>query len=304
MSTLHAISAKTLIEVDGAVVMASRIALIIVIAILARWALHRAIRKLTQRSIDGKLPVMLSPVRGRARHLLVQAAGLDSEKRRQRAETIRSMLSSVVSVLIFTIAAILVLGELGINLAPIVASAGIVGVALGFGAQNLVKDYLNGICIILEDQYSVGDVVNLGDATGTVEAVGLRTTRLRDAEGVVWYVRNGEILRVANQSQGTASVIVDMPVAHGTNLEQAQKAMAGALETMAESEDEKEAFLSPPEVLGVQSVTAAGIILRAVLTVRPGDRYRIARDAKQRITESFTAAGIKAPAISFPSTQQ
>src|SRR3712207_5232276 len=115
---------------------------------------------------------------------------------------ISSVLRSFSSFVVLGIGVVLVLGELGVNLAPIIASAGVLGVALGFGAQNLVKDFIAGIGIILEDQYGVGDVVDLGEAIGTVEAVGLRITRLRDAHGVVWYVRNGEVLRVGNKSQG------------------------------------------------------------------------------------------------------
>src|ERR1700709_2523389 len=137
----------------------------------------------------------------------------------RRAEAIGSVLRNVASFGILGLAVVLVLGELGIDLAPIVASAGVVGVALGFGAQNLVKDFIAGIGIILEDQYGVGDVVDLGEAVGTVAAGGLRITRLSDAHGVVWYARNGEILRVGNKSQGFAQVVIDMPVAHDTDLE-------------------------------------------------------------------------------------
>ena len=106
----------------------------------------------------------------------------------------------------------LVLGELGVNLAPLLASAGIAGIALGFGAQNLVKDFIAGLFMLLEDQYGVGDVVDLGEASGTVEAVGLRITTIRDGRGVLWYIRNGEIVRVGNKSQGWALVVVDVPV--------------------------------------------------------------------------------------------
>ena len=122
------------------------------------------------------------------------------------------MLRSVVSVSIFIVAVMLVLGELGVQLAPLIASAGIAGIALGFGAQNLVKDFIAGLFMLLEDQYGVGDVVDVGEASGTVEAVGLRITTIRDARGVLWYIRNGEIVRVGNRSQGWALVVVDVPV--------------------------------------------------------------------------------------------
>ena len=106
----------------------------------------------------------------------------------------------------------MMLSELGVNVAPIIASAGILGIALGFGAQSLVKDFLSGIFMIFEDQYGVGDVVDLGEAIGTVEAVSLRVTRLRDVNGTVWYVRNGEILRVGNMSQNWARTVLDVGV--------------------------------------------------------------------------------------------
>ena len=131
----------------------------------------------------------------------------------------------------------MVLGEFGVDLAPILASAGIVGVAIGFGAQNLVKDFLSGMFMMLEDQYGVGDIVDLGQASGTVEAVGLRITTLRDVNGTVWYVRNGEILRVGNKSQGFAVAVVDVPVAHGTDVAEASEAAARVAQERVEQPD-------------------------------------------------------------------
>src|SRR5919206_2062915 len=209
-------NAGTLVETPA------RILLVLLVAVVTRLLLHRGIRRLTDRTATGAVPTVLRPLRSR-----VAAARRDGgeqlvARRTQRAEAIGSVLRSFSSFVVLGIAVVLVLGELGIDLAPIVASAGVLGVALGFGAQNLVKDFIAGIGIILEDQYGVGDVVDLGQATGTVEAVGLRITRLRDAHGVVWYVRNGEILRVGNKSQGYAQVVVDLPVAHDTDLERAR----------------------------------------------------------------------------------
>ena len=135
-----------------------------------------------------------------------------SERRKQRAEALGSVLQSIASVTIFSIATMMVLSEFGVELAPLLAGAGIAGVALGFGAQNLVKDFIAGLFMLLEDQYGVGDVIDLGDVSGTVEAVGLRITTIRDARGVLWYIRNGEIIRVGNRSQGWAVVVVDVPV--------------------------------------------------------------------------------------------
>jgi small conductance mechanosensitive channel len=128
-----------------------------------------------------------------------------ADRRRERALTMGSVLKSIAGAVIMGIAVITILAELGVNIAPILTGAGIVGVALGFGAQNFVKDFLAGIFMILEDQLGVGDEVDTGHATGTVEAVGLRVTRLHDDQGTIWYVRNGEILRIGNVSQGRLS---------------------------------------------------------------------------------------------------
>ena len=159
-------------------------------------------------------------------------AGLVSERRRQRAETVGSLLRSITSLVIGVLALMLVLGEIGFNLGPFIAGAGIVGIAVAFGAQNVVKDFLSGIFMILEDQYGVGDVVDLGAASGTVEAVGLRVTRVRDGNGTLWYARNGEILRVGNKSKGFALVTVDLPVPYGSDVDAAGAAMLAAADEL------------------------------------------------------------------------
>ncbi|MCA1672362.1 MAG: mechanosensitive ion channel family protein, partial [Actinobacteria bacterium] len=170
---------------------------IMVLAFGLRLVVHRAINRLISRVSEGRTPAW---PRTRER----QAAGgprpESTERRSQRARTIGSLLRSVSSFMIYGIAFIMVLAEFGVDVAPILASAGVLGLAIGFGAQNLVRDFLSGIFMMLEDQYGVGDTVDLGEATGDVEAVGLRITTIRDVSGTVWYVRNGEILRVGNFS--------------------------------------------------------------------------------------------------------
>jgi small conductance mechanosensitive channel len=218
-----------------------------------------------------------------------------TERRTQRSEAIGSVLRSFASILVLGIGVVLVLGELGINLAPIVASAGVVGVALGFGAQNLIKDFIAGIGIILEDQYGVGDVVDLGEASGTVEAVGLRITRLRDVNGVVWYVRNGEILRVGNKSQGFAQVVIDMPVSHDTDLESARRAMQEVADAMYAEDEWAAVLLAEPESLGVEQITAEGVFLRLVVRSTNADQWRVGRELRMRLKERFVAEGFRTP---------
>src|SRR5262249_41604801 len=154
------------------------------------------VSRLTRSASEEHGPGLLRPLRERIPVGPLDTTLVRTERRRQRAEALGSVLRSSISITIFAIAIMLILGELGVNLAPLIASAGIAGIALGFGAQNLVKDFIAGLFMLLEDQYGVGDAVDLGEATGTVEAVGLRITTVRDVRGVLWYIRNGEIVRV------------------------------------------------------------------------------------------------------------
>ena len=279
---------------DALIATPAKMLLIVVLAAVVRGFAHRGIRRLTDRTATGSVPTILRPRRFRA----PQSTAMEqlTERRTQRAEAIGSVLRSVASIVVLGIAVVLVLGELGINLAPIVASAGVVGVALGFGAQNLIKDFIAGIGIILEDQYGVGDVVDLGAASGTVEAVGLRITRLRDVNGVVWYVRNGEVLRVGNKSQGFGQVVIDMPVAHDTDLERCREVMQEVADALAAEEEWADVLLAEPESLGVEHITAEGVFLRLIVRTTSVDQWRVGRELRMRLKERFVAEGIGTPA--------
>jgi moderate conductance mechanosensitive channel len=278
---------------DWLIAKPAKILLIVLVALVIRFLVHRFITRLTTSSGDGRTPALLRPLKERVPDdLLAAAGGLLSERRAQRAQTIGSVLRSVVSVIVLGIALMLILGELGIDLAPIVASAGIVGVALGFGAQNLVKDFLSGIFMVLEDQYGVGDIVDFKEATGVVEAVGLRVTTLRDVSGTVWYVRNGEVLRVGNKSQEYAVAVVDLPLAISADVTQALEL---AEQVAAEATVEPplaEHVLEPPVVLGVESVTAETLTLRLTVKVRAGQQWTVQRGLYLRLKAAFAQAGI------------
>jgi len=271
-----------------------RILLIVVIAVLARVLVNRGIRRLTERTATGQVPTILKPRRAKGENHQ-QVVEQVAARRTQRAEAIGSVLRSFSSIVIFFIAVVMVLGELGINLAPIVASAGVVGVALGFGAQNLIKDFIAGIGIILEDQYGVGDVVDLGEASGTVEAVGLRITRLRDVNGVVWYARNGEVLRVGNKSQGYAQVVIDMPVTHDTDLERCRLVMQEVGDAVYAEQEWAEVILGEPESLGVESITPQAIVMRLQVRTTNADQWRVGRELRLRLQERFATEGIRIP---------
>jgi moderate conductance mechanosensitive channel len=273
----------------------AKILLIVVVAVGVRLLLNRGIHRLTDRTATGSMPTILRPWRNRARQADRDPVEAIAARRTQRAAAIGSVLRSFASFVVLGIAVVLVLGELGVNLAPIIASAGVIGVALGFGAQNLVKDFIAGIGIILEDQYGVGDVVDLGEASGTVEAVGLRITRLRDAHGVVWYARNGEILRVGNKSQGYAQVVIDMPVAHDTDLERCRAVMQDVADAMYAEEEWAEVLLAQPESLGVETITAEGVTLRLQVRATNADQWRVGRELRLRLKERFVAEGFRTP---------
>jgi len=278
---------------DWLIAKPASIMLILVVALVIRGLVYRAVNRLTAGSAAGRVPMLLRPLKERAPESLL--APLLSERRSQRARTIGSVLRSLTSLVVLGIALMMTLGVLGLDLAPIIASAGIMGLALGFGAQNLVKDFLSGVFMMLEDQYGVGDVVDLGEASGVVEAVGMRVTTLRDVSGTVWYVRNGEVLRVGNKSQGYAVAVVDLPLAHGADIARAT-ALAETAATQVTAEPPlSESVLEPPVMLGIESVTADAVTLRLTVKVAAGKQWLVQRALLAAIKAAFDAAGIPAP---------
>jgi moderate conductance mechanosensitive channel len=266
------------------------ILLVLLVAFLARWLLHRAIDRVTRHAAEG-LPTPL--LKQKARVAEEHTAAVVASRRVQRAQTMGSLLKSIASIVVFSIAIITILAEIGVAVGPLIASAGIVGVALGFGAQSLVSDFLSGIFMIIEDQYGVGDAVDLGEAVGTVEAVGLRVTRLRDVEGTVWYVRNGEIVRVGNQSQNWARTVVDVPVSHEQDLFQVQNVLKDVAHEVWEDEEFRKVIIEEPEVWGVQDMTPDWITVRVTLKTAPLEQWTVAREVRQRIKARFDHLGIE-----------
>jgi small-conductance mechanosensitive channel len=274
-----------------------RITIIVVVAFVVRFLLHRAIARLVERAAAGSVPVVLRPLSDKARATVIESSPLLSERRRQRTATVGSVLRSVASFAVFTIAFTMVLGELGLELGPILASAGILGVAVGFGAQNLIKDFLTGIFMILEDQYGVGDAIDAGEASGIVEAVGLRTTRLRSVDGTVWHIRNGEIIRVGNMSQGWSRALLDVAVVHDTDVDAATATIKRVADEVWHDEEFGQLVLEEPEVWGVESVGIEGMAIRLVVKTAPLEQWKVARELRRRIKAAFDEAGIEVPSL-------
>jgi moderate conductance mechanosensitive channel len=263
---------------------------LVVLALLARWLLHKLIERLVRRAQLGVLPDAFS--RG---PFAEQPREVSSGRRAQRAQTIGSLLKSIVSGVVFAVVVIMAISELGYDIAPLIASAGILGVALGFGAQSLVKDFLSGIFMIFEDQYGVGDSVNLGEVSGTVEAVSLRVTRLRDVDGTVWYVRNGEILRVGNQSQNWSRSVLDIAVGYKEDVTRVRRILKEVAHDLWEDDAFREKIIEEPEVWGVQSVGPDSVVVRVTLKTMPQQQWHVSREMRERVKLRFDAEGIQVP---------
>jgi moderate conductance mechanosensitive channel len=255
----------------------SRILFIVILTLIVRWFLHRLINKVVAGATSNPVTKLMN--RG--------AAAAAADRSGQRARTLGSVLRSLCTAIVGVTAAIMVLAEFGVDLAPILASAGIIGVAVGFGAQNLVKDFLSGMFMLLEDQYGVGDIVDVGQASGTVETVGLRITTLRDGNGTLWYVRNGEILRVGNKSQGFAVAVVDVPVAHGTDVAETTMTASRVAQERVEQPDIADDVLEEVQTLGIESVTSEKLTLRLTVRVQPGRQFAVQRALNAALSDAL-----------------
>ncbi len=254
---------------------------LILLAVVIRWVLGKLVDRLVRHAEDGVLPDRFTTSH--------------NTRRVQRAKTMGDLLKSIIGGLLVAIFGTMILSELGLNIAPIIASAGIVGIALGFGAQSLVKDFLSGIFMIFEDQYGVGDVVDVGVASGTIEAVSLRVTRLRDQSGTVWYVPNGEILRVGNMSQNWARAVVDVSIGYGEDLARVQRVLKSVAHDIWEDEDYRDIVIEEPEVTGVETMTPDAITVRVLIKTAPMRQWAVARELRQRIKARFDHEGIAMP---------
>jgi len=280
------------IYLAGPVTRGVRIAFVIALAVLVRFVALRLINRITERAATATLPVAPS---GRAYRAAAAMPGAGNERREQRTRALGSILRSAVSIIVFGIAALVILGDLGVNLTPLLLSTTVLGVALGFGAQNMVRDYLSGILTLTEDHYGVGDTINVKDVSGTVEAMTLLTTRLRDVNGVVWHVRNGTIDTVGNESQGWSRAIIDYPVPYGEDLAHIRLLMQQAADSLYRERGWCELMLEEPEVWGAQELSSREVTMRVVVKTAPMRQWEVARELRARVKAALDAAGV-APA--------
>jgi len=267
----------------------------IVLILIAAAVLNRVARRAVKRSLTrlhtGAVRERMGAVRRRTPAALLET-GETSLRAEQRIDALSSVLRSVVTFVIWLVAVLMCLGEVGIDLAPLLAGAGVLGVAIGFGSQSLVRDFLSGMFILIEDQFGVGDIVDLGEASGTVEAVSLRTTRLRAVDGTVWHMPNGEIRRVGNMSQHWSRALLDVEVAYDTDLEHARRVIKRVADELWR---EDSSVLDEPEMWGVEQLAASGIALRLVVKTTPSAQWKVSRELRERIKFAFDEERIEIP---------
>jgi small conductance mechanosensitive channel len=240
-------------------------------------------------------------MRERTTNLLIET-GADGIRSADRAKTTTLVLRSVASVIIYSLAILYSLAVLGAQVGPLIAGAGIVGVALGFGAQSMVRDFLGGVFLLIEDQFGVGDQIDVASTvdgspgvSGSVEAVTLRTTSIRDVKGTIWHIPNGEIRRVGNMSQGWARALLDLPVPYDSDLDHVIEVIQSVADEVCHSSQFGPEILGEPDIWGVEDLGADAVVVRLVIKTRPGEQWAIMRALRVRVLEAFTEAGIGRP---------
>jgi len=267
--------------------------------LIGAWILTMITRRYFARLVARLIAPDTSAASRHLAKLSDSAADLVSDdadpRRTARVHSISAVVGSTAAIIIWSMALILVLGELGVNLAPLIAGAGIAGVALGFGAQSLVEDCIAGLFMLVEDQYGIGDVVDLDEATGVVEKISLRTTVLRGVDGTVWHVPNGEVQRVGNKSQLWSVALVDIDVAYDCDLGAARQVIIDCATELVESDEWSGVIIDPPQLLGVEALGADGITIRVTIKVEPGAQWGLQRALREALKAALDGAGIEIP---------
>lgn len=250
---------------------------IIVFTIVARWVLLLIVRRVIDQIVSG--------VKGRnnvTQTTQLLTSPLAEARVVQRTRTIGSVLTNLITWVLVFIAGIAILGQLSVNLTPLIASAGIIGAALGFGAQSLVKDFLTGIFMVFEDQLGVGDIVDLGTVSGVVESVGLRVTSVRSTDGTLWYVRNGEILKVGNMSHDWGRAIVELPISSHDDFDAVEQVMLTAAHDLAKDPKWARRVIGEPELWGIDAMDGNRLVLRVAMKTKPSQQFDVARELRAR----------------------
>lgn len=266
---------------------------IVVGALVLAWVLKLVIRRVVGRIVNG--------AKNKANVDNTQAlerSPLASVRLVQRTRTLGSILQNIVNVVIVVIGLVMILAVLAPNaLGSLTLLTAAVGAGLGFGAQNIVKDVLNGIFIVAEDQVGIGDVVDLGLATGIVEYVSVRVTSVRDVNGTLWYVRNGEVTRIGNMSQGWARAIIDLAVPADADIHEVETAMLTAAQSLAEDPKWRTRVIERPEMWGLESISGDALVIRLVIKTRANAKDDVARELRMRLKHAIDELGLTLPQL-------
>lgn len=262
-------------------------------ALLLSWVLKLVIRRVVDRIVGGaKSKANVDDTQA------LERSPLASVRLVQRTRTLGSILQNVVNVSIVIIALLLIVDVVAPTaLGSLTLLTAAIGAGLGFGAQNIVKDVLNGIFIVAEDQVGIGDVVDLGLATGIVEFVSVRVTHVRDVNGTLWYVRNGEITRIGNLSQGWSRVIVDLGVPVDADVDEVEAALLSTAKQLAKDAKWRTRILEQPEVWGLESVSGEALVIRVVMKTRAAAKDDVARELRMRLKRTVDDLGLALPQL-------
>nr|WP_233613424.1 mechanosensitive ion channel family protein [Leucobacter edaphi] len=264
------------------------IAAIIICAVILNWVLRRLLMRAVTQIVRGVKRAQDVDTTSE-----MQSAPYVNARAVQRTRTLGTVGRVLITWIIAIIAMILILNQLGVNLGAVLTSAGIVAAGLAFGAQNLVKDILNGIFMVFEDQFGVGDYVTTGEISGTVEDVGIRVTQVRAIDGTLWFIRNGEILTLGNSSQGWGRALVDVTVDAHQDLGNVSELMVESAQALMRSEKYARKVTGEPEVLGLESVFGDRATLRLAVRTRPEAQWEVQRGIRAEIRRRFKDADIK-----------
>ncbi|WP_104135720.1 MULTISPECIES: mechanosensitive ion channel family protein [unclassified Cryobacterium] len=264
------------------------IAAIIVVAFALRWALQFVIRRVVQQIVSGvKKNQKVDDTQA------LNVSPMAAVRVVQRSRTLGAVLANIVNVFILITALLLIVTTLNKEiLGSFALLTAAIGAGLGFGAQNIVKDILNGLFMVVEDQIGVGDIVDVGFASGVVETVGIRITQVRDVDGTLWFVRNGEILRVGNMSQGWARVIIDLAIPYSSDVEAVQDELLRVASALASSRKWRAYILEKPEIWGLESITAEALVTRLVVKTRVSAKWDFARDLRLHMKKALDGMGV------------
>lgn len=259
---------------------ALKLSLILVSGVSLRFVVQRSLKLFINRVIDLKED---------------SSSSNSASRGNLRANTLVQLSNSMTTAAIFGLTLLLVLDQLGVNLAPLLAGASVAGIAIGFGAQAFVKDLFAGISVLAEDQYGVGDVIDFGESSGVVESITLKSTRVRALDGTLWHIPNGEISRVANKTQGWSRAILDVSVSYSSDIEDVIEKIQKILDDFSNDPKVSSKLISSPEIWGVENLGDNSVDIRIAIKVLPGEHWQLMRDLRLILKQRFDSLGIEIP---------